>query len=58
MEDYSTYVFCPEGTEKMQQNAVSKASRAKAFVKYMMLGWESTNYWTWEFMHNLKHLKA
>ncbi len=44
MEDYSTFVFCPEGTEKMQQNALTKASRAKAFVKYMMVGWESTSF--------------
>ncbi|XP_034538833.1 uncharacterized protein LOC117812245 [Notolabrus celidotus] len=58
LEDYSTFIFCPEGTDKMQQNAVSKASRARAFIKYMMVGWEQTNFWTWEFLLNTKHLKA
>ncbi|XP_034550145.1 uncharacterized protein LOC117820473 [Notolabrus celidotus] len=24
----------------------------------MMIGWESANYWTWEFLLNIKHLKA
>ena len=46
LDDYSMFVFCPEGTEKMQQNAVSKASQAKAFVRYMMAGEDSTKYWT------------
>ena len=58
MEEYTSFVFCPEGTQRMQDNAVSKASRAKAFTKYMMVGWDSTTYWTWEFLYNLPHLKA
>lgn len=58
MEEYATFVFCPEGSVRMKDNAVSKASRAKAFVKFMMVGWEATNFWTWEFLYNLPHLKT
>ncbi|XP_034534147.1 uncharacterized protein LOC117808526 [Notolabrus celidotus] len=58
LEDYASFVFCPEGTDKMHQNAVTKYSRARAFIKYMMVGWESTNYWMWEFLLNTNHLKA
>lgn len=58
MEEYNEFVLVPGGTQKMQQNAISKASRAKAFVKYMMVGWKDIQYWTWEFLNNLPLLKA
>lgn len=56
-EDYATFVVCPEGTVKMRENAVTKGSRAKAFVKFMMAGSDTRSAWTWEFLMNTKHLK-
>ncbi|KAE8278137.1 hypothetical protein D5F01_LYC23777 [Larimichthys crocea] len=41
----------------MQENAVSKASRAKVFLKFLQLGWPSINYWTWEFLFNVPLMK-
>lgn len=58
MDEYATFIFCPEGTSKMKENAVSKISRAKAFIKYLTLGWPTTQYWTWEFLFNVGLLKS
>ncbi|TKS65907.1 Proteoglycan 4 [Collichthys lucidus] len=57
VQDYADFVFCPEGTQKMKENAVSKASRAKIFLKFLQLGWSSINYWTWEFLFNIPLIK-
>ncbi|TKS66055.1 hypothetical protein D9C73_000111 [Collichthys lucidus] len=35
VEEYGQFIFCPEGTTKMQENAVSKISRAKVFLKFL-----------------------
>ncbi|KAE8278039.1 hypothetical protein D5F01_LYC23905 [Larimichthys crocea] len=58
VEEYGQYIFCPEGTAKMQENAVSKISRAKVFIKYLTLSWSQTTYWTWEFLFNIPLLKS
>ncbi|CAK6965473.1 uncharacterized protein LOC122760004 [Scomber scombrus] len=58
MDEYAAFVFCPEGTAKMQENAVSKISRAKVFLKYLTLGWSTTLYWNWEFLFNIPLLKS
>ncbi|TKS65994.1 Muscle M-line assembly protein unc-89 [Collichthys lucidus] len=57
VEDYGQFIFCPEGTAKMMENAVSKISRAKVFLKYLTLGWSQLTYWTWEFLFNIPLLK-
>ncbi|XP_059184720.1 uncharacterized protein LOC131967988 [Centropristis striata] len=57
MEDYTVFVTVRGGTVKMAENAISKASRAKAFVKFMMVGWTEVRYWTWEFLANLQLIK-
>ncbi|XP_027132199.1 uncharacterized protein LOC113745016 [Larimichthys crocea] len=58
VDEYGQYIFCPEGTAKMQENAVSKISRAKVFLKYLMLGWTDTTYWNFEFLFNTPLLKS
>ncbi|XP_070402703.1 uncharacterized protein [Nothobranchius furzeri] len=58
LEDYFTFIFCPEGTSKMQENAVSKLSRAKVFFKYLLLGSDSPASWNWEFLYNIPLLKS
>ena len=58
MEEYGRYLFCPEGTKKMRENSVSKASRAKLFLKFLTLGWPSIKYWTWEFIFNVPLIKT
>ncbi|KAE8278717.1 hypothetical protein D5F01_LYC23636 [Larimichthys crocea] len=58
VEEYGQFIFCPEGTTKMQENAVSKISRAKVFLKYLTLGWSQVTYWTWEFLFNIPLLKC
>ncbi|CAL8300666.1 unnamed protein product [Arctogadus glacialis] len=58
LEEYGAYLFCPEGTPKMVQNSVSKASRAKVFLKYLTLGWPSIKYWSWEFLFNIPLIKT
>nr|XP_033502299.1 histone H3.v1-like isoform X2 [Epinephelus lanceolatus] len=57
MDEYR-FVLVPEGTSKIRQNAISKASRAKAFVKYMMIGWKDITCWTWEFIANVQLIKV
>ncbi|KAE8278133.1 hypothetical protein D5F01_LYC23773 [Larimichthys crocea] len=57
MQEYAKFVFCPEGTDKMQENAVSKASRAKIFLKFLQLGWPNITFWTWEFLFNVPLIK-
>ncbi|XP_059184714.1 uncharacterized protein LOC131967980 [Centropristis striata] len=57
MEDYSAFLTVWGGTVMMAENAISKASRAKAFVKFMMVGWTEVRYWTWEFLENLQLIK-
>ena len=58
LEEYGAYLFCPEGTPKMVQNSVSKASREKVFLKYLTLGWPSIKYWSWEFLFNIPLIKT
>ncbi|XP_027132018.1 uncharacterized protein LOC113744949 [Larimichthys crocea] len=58
VEEYGQFIFCPEDTTKMQENAVSKISRAKVFLKYLTLGWSQVTYWTWEFLFNIPLLKC
>ncbi|KAE8278135.1 hypothetical protein D5F01_LYC23775 [Larimichthys crocea] len=58
VDEYGQYIFCPEGTAKMQENAVSKISRAKVFLKYLMFGWTDTTYWNFEFLFNTLLLKS
>ncbi|TKS88162.1 hypothetical protein D9C73_022286 [Collichthys lucidus] len=58
VKDYGQFIFCPEGTSKMQENAVSKISRAKVFLKYLTLSWSQVTYWTWEFLFNIPLLKS
>ncbi|KAE8278140.1 hypothetical protein D5F01_LYC23780 [Larimichthys crocea] len=41
----------------MQKNAVSKASRAKIFLKFLQLGWPNITFWTWEFLFNVPLIK-
>ncbi|CAL8236117.1 unnamed protein product [Arctogadus glacialis] len=38
LEEYGKYLYCPEGTKKMRENSVSKASRAK-LPCYPESGW-------------------
>ncbi|XP_054594757.2 uncharacterized protein [Nothobranchius furzeri] len=58
LEDYFTFIFCPKGKSKMQENAVSKLSRAKVFVKYLLLGSDSPASWNWQFLYNIPLLKS
>nr|XP_043874539.1 uncharacterized protein LOC122764505 [Solea senegalensis] len=57
MEEYAAYIFCPQGTVKMQQNAVTKSSRAKVLVKFLCLGCPSLQLWDWRFLFNVPLLK-
>lgn len=58
VDEYAVFVFCPEGTSKMMENAVSKVSRAKVFIKYLTLGWPTLDHWTWQFLYNIPLLKS
>ncbi|TKS66123.1 Low choriolytic enzyme [Collichthys lucidus] len=57
IQEYAEFVFCPEGTNKMQDNAVSKASRAKTFLTFLQLGWPNITYWMWDFVFNVPLIK-
>ncbi|KAG7522234.1 Proteoglycan 4 [Solea senegalensis] len=57
MEEYAHSTYCPEGTKKMRENAQTKVSRAKVFVKYLCLGWPSLTVWDWTFLFNVPLLK-
>ncbi|CAL8258435.1 unnamed protein product [Arctogadus glacialis] len=58
LEEYGKYLYCPEGTKKMRENSVSKASRAKVFLKFLTLGWPSIKYWTWQSIFNVPLMKT
>ena len=58
MEEYTCFLSCPEGTRKMQENSISKASRAKLFLKFLTLGWPGIKYWNWEFLFNIPLIKT
>lgn len=57
MEEYAEYTYCPEGTTKMKENAQTKVSRAKVFIKYLCLGCPSLALWDWTFLFNIPLLK-
>nr|XP_043874438.1 uncharacterized protein LOC122764192 [Solea senegalensis] len=57
MEEYAQFTYCPEGTKKMRENAQTKVSRAKVFVKYLCLGCPSLTLWDWTFLFNVPLLK-
>ena len=58
LEEYSRFVLVVGETPKIRENSVTKAARAKAFVKYMMIGWSDIRYWTWEFLLNMDLIKV
>ncbi|KAK7881363.1 hypothetical protein WMY93_029772 [Mugilogobius chulae] len=57
LREYQEHIFRPEGTAKVQENCVSRSTRAKMFVAYLKMVTPGPH-WDWRFLKNTQATRS